>query len=393
MTPASRSIYTFQFWLLCSSNFLFTSSFSMMIPELPGYLSSMGGRQYIGLIISLFTLTAGLSRPFSGKLTDTVGRVPVMAFGSLVCFVCGLLYPLLYGVGGLLLLRLLHGFSTGFKPTATSAYVADVVPAARRGEALSMVAVSASIGMSAGPSLGSWLTHSFGINTMFYTSAGFALLSILILLNLKETLPVRQRFHPSMLLLKRHEWFDTGVLRPFWAMLLVSYATGLLLTTGPDLCASVGIENKGLFFTMYTISSLGVRLVAGRASDRYGRLPVLLWSVGLQAVVMAALAFAHTPAAVLGLAFVFGIPWGLNAPTLQAWTVDRSVPANRGRALATVYIALEVGIGIGALASGYVHTRLHEPFLLNFLLAGAITAAAWVFLARLARRGRRPLIA
>ena len=67
----------------------------MLIPELPAYLSAMGGANYKGLIIALFTLTAGLSRPFSGKLTDTIGRVPVMAVGSLVCFVCGFLYPVL----------------------------------------------------------------------------------------------------------------------------------------------------------------------------------------------------------------------------------------------------------------------------------------------------------
>ena len=56
----------------------------MMIPELPGYLTRIGGAEYKGLIIALFTLMAGISRPFSGKLTDTIGRVPVMVFGSLV---------------------------------------------------------------------------------------------------------------------------------------------------------------------------------------------------------------------------------------------------------------------------------------------------------------------
>ena len=81
-----ESIYTLAFWLLCLSNFLFCASFSMIIPELPDYLASLGGREYIGYIIALFTLTAGLSRPFSGKLTDHIGRIPVMAFGSIVCF-------------------------------------------------------------------------------------------------------------------------------------------------------------------------------------------------------------------------------------------------------------------------------------------------------------------
>jgi len=85
---ADKPYFNFQFGLLCFSNFLFSTSFSMMIPELPGFLTKLGGAEYKGLIIALFTLMAGISRPFSGKLTDTVGRVPVMIFGSLVCVVC-----------------------------------------------------------------------------------------------------------------------------------------------------------------------------------------------------------------------------------------------------------------------------------------------------------------
>ena len=94
----------------------------MIIPELPGYLESMGGAEYKGLIIALFTITAMISRPFSGKLADTVGRIPVIVFGSIVCFICSLLYPVLSFVAGVLWIRLLHGFSTGFTPTGQTAY-------------------------------------------------------------------------------------------------------------------------------------------------------------------------------------------------------------------------------------------------------------------------------
>jgi len=71
---AEGSVYTVKFWMLCASSFLFSSSFNMLIPELPAYLSSLGGSGYKGYIIGLFTITAGLSRPFSGRLTDTIGR-------------------------------------------------------------------------------------------------------------------------------------------------------------------------------------------------------------------------------------------------------------------------------------------------------------------------------
>jgi MFS family permease len=111
---ATRTLYTLQFGLLCVSNFLFSASFQMLIPELPDHLTALGGAEYKGYIIALFTLTAGLSRPFSGKLTDTIGRVPVMVFGSLVCVIASAFYPFVTTVLGFLFLRFSHGFSTGF---------------------------------------------------------------------------------------------------------------------------------------------------------------------------------------------------------------------------------------------------------------------------------------
>ena len=157
MAETKPSLYTLSFFLLCLSNFLFSASFSMIIPELPDYLASLGGKEYIGYTIALFTLAAGISRPFSGKLTDHVGRIPIMAFGSLVCFICGGLYPLLHTVQGFLFLRFIHGMSTGTKPTATAAYVADVIPEDRRGEAQGSLGIFTATGMSIGPAIGSFL--------------------------------------------------------------------------------------------------------------------------------------------------------------------------------------------------------------------------------------------
>ena len=126
MDQTITRLYNLQFWLLCVSNFLFSASFQMILPELPDYLTSLGGAEYKGLILALFTFTAGFSRPFSGKLTDTVGRVPIMVFGSLVCVVCSALYPFLTTVTGFLLLRLFHGFSiynNDFTKMATPFYL------------------------------------------------------------------------------------------------------------------------------------------------------------------------------------------------------------------------------------------------------------------------------
>ncbi|MFN4146089.1 MAG: MFS transporter [Runella sp.] len=353
MDSHSTSIYNLQFWLLCVSNFLFSASFSMMIPELPQYLTDMGGQKYIGYIIALFTLTAGLARPFSGKLTDTVGRVPIMAFGSIVCCIGALFYPFVHVVWGFLLLRLLHGFSTGTKPTATSAYIADIVPENRRGEAAGMLGIFTATGMSIAPTLGSYLTLWFGINVMFYVSAAFALLSILILFNMKETLPNPQPFRWKLLKINREDIFEPRVLGAFMVMFCVSFASGVVLTLIPDLSQKLGIQNKGLFFTVYTVASLMVRVFASKVSDSRGRVPVMLFSVLTLAVGMSILGFTQSLVGFWLAAILFGISWGLNTPTITAWTIDLSHPDYRGRALATMYIALEAGIGVGAWWSGW----------------------------------------
>ncbi|MHC5202682.1 MFS transporter [Myroides sp. LJL119] len=341
--------------LVCLSSLLFSASFNMLIPELPEYLTDLGGAQYKGLIIALFTLTAGISRPFSGKLTDKVGRVPIMAIGSLVCFICSLLYPILTSVSGFLLLRLLHGFSTGFKPTATAAYVADIVPQQRWGEALGLHGICFSTGMAIGPAIGSGIKMYTSIDFLFYSSSALALLSIVILMNMKETLKVRQAFSFKLLKISKKDIFDMDVL-PAAIVTCLSYVSyGVILTLIPDWTSSLGLQNKGIFFMIFTIASLLVRFIAGKVSDQYGR--VLIIKIGLFILVFALFLLGYYQS-IHGLylgAFIYGISLGILSPALNAWTIDFSKPNQRGRAMSTMYISLELGIGGGALLAGWFY--------------------------------------
>lgn len=380
MQKEEPGIYSLKFGLLCASSFLFSASFNMLIPELPAYLSSLGGAQYKGLIIALFTLTAGMSRPFSGKLTDTIGRVPVMAVGSLVCFVCGFLYPLLATVSGFLLLRLFHGFSTGFKPTATAAYIADVIPAHRWGEAMGIHGICFSTGMAIGPALGSFVTGVYGINGLFYTSSVFALLSIVILFNLPETAKEKQRFHPSLLKLGWHEILEPRVMPAAIITLLGYVSYGAVLTLVPDWSDHLGISNKGSFFIVFTISSLLVRFVAGKVSDRHGRIAVLKVAILLLIAALVLIGWAQSVWMLMGGAFVYGLATGLFSPASSALTADLSLPEYRGRAMATMYIALELGIGLGALLAGWFYADHIGRVPLLFYGSAGITVLGMLYL-------------
>jgi MFS family permease len=375
-----KSFYTPNFFLLSASSFLFFASFNMLIPELPGYLTAMGGGDYIGLIIALFTLTAGLSRPFSGKLADTIGRKPVMVFGAMVCLVISLMYPLLVSVAGFLFLRLAHGFSTGFNPTGTSAYVADIVPATRRGEALGVHSLFASIGMAAGPALGGFLAMSYGINTLFVVSAGVALLSALLIIQLPETLSDTQRPHPRLLKLKKDEIIEKAVWTPSLVMFFMVFSFGIVVTIVPDLQQHLGIRNKGLFFAVFTLASISIRIFAGRLSDRLGRSPVLLGAALCLVSAMLITGHATTVPILLTGAVLFGFSTGMGSPTIAAWTIDLASDTSRGKALATMYIALEAGIGLGAIWAGYIYNRFTANFGEVFNWGAGFASVALIFL-------------
>lgn len=369
-------LYTRPFLLLSLSHALFAGSFNMMIPELPSYLTSLGGAEYKGLIIALFTITAGISRPFSGKLADTVGRLPVMYVGTFACVICGLLYPSLAFVSGFLTLRFFHGFSTGFKPTGTAAYVADIVPDGRRGEAMGTLGICFSLGASSAPPLGSWLTKMYDIQVMFYASAAMALLSVVILTGLAETLPHKQRFRWSLLKVGRQDIFDPKAIPAGIVMVCCYLSYGVILTLIPDLSDRLGVENRGTFFSIFTMASITTRLSAGRISDRLGRVPVLKTSAVLIALAMLVFGMADSKPILYLASVIFGLGNGVFSPAINAWTIDLGDPQRKGRALATMFISLEIAIGCGALIAGWYAAHLRGVF----YFAAAASLLGWGYL-------------
>jgi MFS family permease len=376
----STKLYNRQFWLLCTSSLLFFASFNMLIPELPAYLTNLGGPEYKGLIISLFTVTAMLSRPFSGKMADKMGRIPVMIVGSSVCFFSSLMYPAVSTVFGFLMLRLIHGFSTGFTPTGQTTYLADIIPAKKRGEAMGILGTAGTVGMAVGPVIGGAVANNFGLDPMFYTSSGFAIASILIVSGIKETLPQRQGFSTSIFKIHKRDLLEPRVLVTCIVMLLTAYSYGAVFTVIPDFGEYVGIKNKGLLFMFLTVASLSVRLIAGKASDYYGRRKVLLVSSLLASVAMLLLAFGATPRDLMIGVSLYGLAQGMTSPTLMAWATDLSDENHKGRGIGSLYIFMEMGIGIGAFASGLIYANDSSNFFTTFFTCSLLCLLAFGYL-------------
>ena len=121
---------------MCWALLAFMMSFNIFLPEFNEFITELGGEDYKGLIFLMFSFSAAISRPFSGKLSDTIGRKKVMYIGITLGFVTTLIYPLSSLVIYFLWLRFIHGFSAGFLPTGATALVTDLLPTKGRGVAM-----------------------------------------------------------------------------------------------------------------------------------------------------------------------------------------------------------------------------------------------------------------
>ena len=211
------------FWLMCLATLFFFASFNMVIPELPKMLRKLGGIEYLGWNIAAFSLIALLSRPLSGLLTDKIGRKPVMLFGTFIAIGISLVYPFVGSIMLYFILRGIHGLAAGFTPTATVAFIDDVIPSNRKGEALGMVGVANVVGMSSGPPIGSWISKTYNLDYTFFAASSVACLSFIIFLTLHETLAVKEKLSIKLITKENLKFYAPKSLLHSFVMLLTGF--------------------------------------------------------------------------------------------------------------------------------------------------------------------------
>lgn len=378
--------FTLEFWILCAAVFLYFFSFNLIIPQLPDYLTHMGGEDYKGLIIGVFALSALGTRPYTGKLIDHIGRKPIILLGIFISIGILFTYPIVHGIFVFLVLRFLHGISAGCTPTATTAFCSDIVPIERRGEAMGFVGMAGNLGMSMGPALGSEIAVTYNNETMFFVAGCIALLTLIPTVKLRETRENVVPFKLSMLKLKWEEIIEPKVLLQGVTMTFTVLTFGALLTLIPDYCLQFGIKKNGYFFSVVTITSLVVRIFSGKWSDKFGREVLMLWGVSFLILANILLITANSVETVFLAAGVFGISTGINSPTLFAWTIDRGDPHFVGRGISTLFIFLEGGIILGSVIPAWIYGNESSNMPLAFTFTMGCAILAWVVVFRAYKR-------
>lgn len=167
------------------------------IPVLPLYAQNQLGASawQITLLTSIFFTAQFFASPFLGRLSDRVGRRPVLIFsqaGTLTALLMNGLAPVLLF---LYISRVIDGL-TGGNVTVAQAYLSDITDEKNRTKGLGLISAAFSAGFIFGPAFGGLLAAQFGPRVPFFAAAAMSLTTILLsTFLLPESLPPERRKH------------------------------------------------------------------------------------------------------------------------------------------------------------------------------------------------------
>lgn len=356
-----------------TANFALFFAFYLLTPLLPLYLHETFGatKDVIGLVLSGYTVTALLFRPFSGYMVDSFPRRTVLlaAYSAFAIFFAGYLAAstlLLFT-----LVRTLHGGPFGAVTVANSTVAIDVLPSSRRNEGIGYYGLSNNLAMAISPTFAIFVysqTHNFQL--LFWLAFAIALFGLTVdatvRLRPRATTAAPQKLSLDRFILRRG-WliglnmvffgFCFGVLSNYLAI----YGKQVLHMTG----------GTGTWFMLCAVGLILSRLQGGKAL-RQGRLThnasegMVISLVGYTLFILLPtlahqlhLSTQSLPlAGYYGSALLIGLGNGHLWPAFQNMMISVAHHNERGTANSTILISWDIGMGLGVLAGGILSELL-----------------------------------
>lgn len=374
-TPAPEAqIWNKTFFLILGVSFLMFLSMYMLLPTLPLYAQTLGANETVaGTMVGFFTLSAVLVRPWFGNLLDRRGRKVILIIGVGIFFVTVLAYNLAFSIITLLSLRLIHGIGWGASTTATGTIASDVIPAVRRAEGMGYYGIAATIAMSLGPALGLYLVEYSSYSVLFTGAGILAALALAGSFFINYEIP-----HNTGQLAKtpptKGVILEKSALPPALVLFFITLTYGGIVSFLPLYADYRGVKNIGVFFTVYALVLLFSRPTIGKMADRYGARKFLLPGILLIAAALLLLAKASTLPMFLLVGVVYGLGFGTVQPILNALVISLSPPERRGAANATFAVAMDLGIGLGAVTLGFVAQKIGYVYMYGSSVIFALLA-------------------
>ena len=399
--------YQATFVVALVANAIFFFSFQALFPVLPRFIAEVVVRQppdsvgsEVGLASAVLALVAVLTRIPAGQLADFWGRRRFMLLGAICFTIAPLIYVASQSMPLLLLGRVVQGVGLGTFSTAFQAFVTDLAPAHRRGEALGLAGASTSVAFISAPLAGDWLAATWGYTSLLNVSAAVAAVSVFMVLLIMALPRSRPALDPvaanaagreqvglsNLKLALVQKGIHAGVL----TMAALGIPFGMFITFLPLLAEEQQVDGVGIVFSVYAGVILLVQPLAGRLSDRVGRSGVILPGLVLTSLATAVLYLSGSLWGFILAGVILGLGGGLARGGVDAMVQD-SVPSTlRGTAAAVQYTSFDFWIGLGSYPLGLLANAI--GYATAFGVSGIMCLAGGGALAKILRRtGVSPL--
>lgn len=337
-------------WIVAATFFHFTSLY-YLLPTLPLYVQDLGGSTYeVGLIVGVFSLASLLVRPFVGASMDQAGRRGFLLAGAGIYVAASLGYLAIQSLPGLLLWRVFHAIGLAMFSTAATSLASDLAPPRRRGATMGVFGLAQAGALTVGPGVGQAVRSALGYTGLFIATTCTAFAALVCALRLPGDQSPQPVEIPGGWTRNWRSLHAEAV--PLAVQFAASIPYGIIVSFLAVVARERGMDVVGTFFALLALSSLAVRLVAGKAYDTWGASVVLAPAFVALAAAMALLAVAARPGLFLLAAVPAGLGIGSTHTTLMARLVDRSARENRASSVAGFITCWELGVGGGSILMG-----------------------------------------
>ena len=259
-------------------------------------------------------------------------------------------------------------FAAGFNAASTLA--AELAPPTRRAAALGLFGVSTLGTHALAPTIGEQLVRAGGFDLLFLVAAGYSVIGLLLTIGLPPS-DVHGRARTLPLAVGR------GLRVTIAVVALAGVAFGTVITFMPTFVRhDAQLGSVSTFFLAYTAAAIGTRFGAAGLGDRIGHRRVIVPSLAVLGLSIAALAAVHSVAALALVGVVFGTAQGIVYPTLNAFAIEQVPIGQLGRLQTLFNGAFNLGVTTGSFALGSVADAYGHRLVFVCAAATALVATA-----------------
>jgi MFS family permease len=350
----SAPLFTRRFvslWFFQAATFF--SAFQLL-PVIPLRIVSLGGsKATAGLFLFVYTFASAFSAPVMGSIADRFGRRRMLVLASVLFVAFSLAYGVTPWLPVVLGVAVIHGSLWSSILSAAGALMTDFIPAARRTEGLAYWGLAPTVAISVAPAIGLWMHTHFGWFALCVEIAALSAITAFF----ASRLPAEDPLPAKKTELRASDLWDWGVVTTSLSLAVASFGYGGITSYVALFSRERGIQPESLFFTVFAISTVVIRIFTSKLGDRFGPHVLLYPSFVALPVSFFLLARSTTRLDMIVAATIFGFGMGAAFPAFMTFVVGNTSDDRRARTFGSVILAFDTGIGLGSMTIGAIGER------------------------------------